>query len=113
MSDAMRDTMCRGCSKWTHRLTPGGNGFIFCDYSCAYRYDLVHGTKHAFDIYHYIPYGHFIHFATLDTDIAWASLHSWLTRGWERPTLDEMKKEYKIVASEFDTCTTFKKGFWL
>jgi len=37
-----RDTMCAGCSKWTHTLTPGGRGTVYCS-GCSprssYRYN--------------------------------------------------------------------------
>ena len=29
-----RDTQCITCGKWTHRLTPGGLGVIYCSENC-------------------------------------------------------------------------------
>jgi hypothetical protein len=29
-----RDTPCATCGKWTHRLTPGGAGIVYCSKSC-------------------------------------------------------------------------------
>jgi len=48
-----RDTTCAGCGKWTHRLTPGGGGTIYCG-GCESRrgvrrrnpYYPVHGGGH-------------------------------------------------------------------
>lgn len=34
-----RDTMCKGCGKWTHQLTPGGKDIVFCDAGCKARYE--------------------------------------------------------------------------
>jgi len=112
MVDTMRDTMCRKCFKWTHRLTPGGNGVIFCDQYCAYRYDRAHGTNYAFRLYHFIPYDGTLWFATSDEQVAWASLKNWLTHDYARPTMEQIQHEYKIVGSNQPNCITFKRGFW-
>jgi hypothetical protein len=94
MSDTMRDTPCRNCYRWLARLSPSGNGVMFCDAGCAYQYDRKHRTSYAFDQYHYIGVGDSVRFATTDLDQAWASLHHWLRTFDHRPTLEQVKEAY-------------------
>lgn len=96
--DTARDTMCGSCFKWTHRLTPGGNGLIFCDQYCAHRYDAQHRTQYAFDRYHYIPVGGGVYFNVYDLDTAWQALKSWLSSYYDRPTLESIRREYKLTS---------------
>ncbi len=36
-----RDTSCKQCGKWTHMISPGGLGVIFCSANCEQVYKKI------------------------------------------------------------------------
>lgn len=111
MADTMRDTPCAKCYKWLHILTPHGDGIIFCDEHCAWKYGQQYNTSYAFDVYHYIAVGARVMFETLDADRAWKSLAYWCSKVYYPKTVDQVKEQYNLThtGSGF---TTFTKIHW-
>ena len=104
MAPQARDTMCCQCYRWTHRLTPGGHGIIFCDKYCARLYDTNHHTDYAFKQYKYLAVGDSVSLKGLSIqqeDDAWQALLNWKNEfaySYNRWTLEAAQRMFRLTS---------------